>query len=198
MDGQNRIVTIAALFGALAATSLFGGGTVPTSLAAPTASTPPQVELTGSDTKPGDFFGYFTAINGNTLLTGAPYHANGGRAYIFTRKGSGWNQTAILTSNDNGGRDVFGVDGKIDRSGNELILGAGDAHGTGSAYIFTRSVNSWKQTAELRGSDVTPGNHYGLSVAISGDNAIVGTEDDDQAYIYHHTGSQWVQTAELK
>ena len=61
----------------------------PRSLAARlAAAAPQQFELVGSDTKPGDFFGYFTALNGDTLLLGAPYHADGGRAYVFTRPGT--------------------------------------------------------------------------------------------------------------
>ncbi len=195
----HRTSTSLVLLGVLAATALLGVGTTPVSFAAQVLAAPSQqAELLGSDTTGGNEFGYFTAVNGNTILIGAPYHPGGGRAYVFTHSGNTWKQTAILKANDTGGSDVFGVDGKIDRSGSELIVGADEAHGTGAAYIFTKTASGWRQAAELRGTDATPGNHYGLSVAISGSNAIVSTEDDNQAYIYHNTGSRWVQTAELK
>ncbi|HVA93108.1 MAG TPA: hypothetical protein VNL71_25085 [Chloroflexota bacterium] len=162
---------------------------------APAGASASQVELKGLDTQPGDEFAYFTAISGGTILIGAPYHPNGGRAYVFTRSEHGWRQVAMLKGKDTANGDVFGVDGKID--GNEMIVGADQAHQTGAAYIFVKTSNGWQQTAELRAPDATAGNHYALSVAISGSNAIVSTENDDHAYIYHHTGSRWIQTAEL-
>jgi len=161
----------------------------------PAAASAGQAELRGSDTQPGDEFAYFTAIARDTLLVGAPYHRDGGRAYVFTKSAQGWRQAAMLKGNDTAAGDVFGVDGKID--GSELIVGADEAHQTGSAYIFVKTTAGWRESAELRANDATPGNHYGLSVAISGPNAIVSTEDDNHAYIYHHAGSRWIQTAEL-
>ena len=153
------------------------------------------VELRGSNLTGGDWFGYTTAISGNTIAVGAPYHPGGGRVYVFHRSGSAWKQVQVLRGSDTTANDVFGVDVKV--SGSELIIGADQAHGTGRAYIFVNTGGRWKQAAELGASDLTAGLHYGLSVAISGSNAIVGTEDDNHAYIYHKSGSHWKQSAEF-
>ena len=75
----------------------------------------------------------------------------------------------------------------------------------GSAYIFFRSGTTWTQQAKLVAGDVGSGYQFGLSVAISGDYAIVGAlleEYDDifrsgAAYIFFRSGTTWTQHTKL-
>ncbi|HTW07402.1 MAG TPA: FG-GAP repeat protein [Acidimicrobiales bacterium] len=54
-------------------------------------------ELNGSDSANGDYFGNSVAISGNTVVGGAPVNDfDTGRAYVFTRTATGWQQTAEL------------------------------------------------------------------------------------------------------
>jgi FG-GAP repeat len=101
----------------------------------------------------------------------------------------------VLKGSDTTPGDQLGADAKI--SGNELIVGATKKAGKGRAYIFTKTAAGWAQTAELNPSDLRANANFGISVSISGAYAIVGTQYDDAAYIYHDRGGTWVQSAEL-
>lgn len=45
-----------------------------------------QAELTASDGAAGDYFGLYVAVDGPTVLVGAPFHAGTGAAYVFRPK----------------------------------------------------------------------------------------------------------------
>ena len=59
-------------------------------------------ELSGSDTVAGDAFGDSVAVGGRIIAVGAGLAASdAGRVYLFTRKTSGWHQSAELAGSDN-------------------------------------------------------------------------------------------------
>jgi hypothetical protein len=158
-------------------------------------------ELKGSDTVHGDYFGYSVAISGTTAVVGAPGHASAGRAYVFTKTASGWQQTVELKGSSNSKKDQFGSAVAI--SGTTAIVGADShAHGAGAAYVFAKTASSWKQVAELKGSDAVAHDSFGYSVAISGTTAVVGAwghaNGAGRVYVFMKTRSGWKQAAELK
>ena len=74
----------------------------------------------------------------------------------------------------------------------------------GSAYIFEGSGGTWTQVAKLMANDRAASDHFGSSVAIYGDYAIVGARYDDDkgsnsgsAYIFKREGASWTQQAKL-
>jgi hypothetical protein len=158
--------------------------------------------LKGSDTGSGDYFGDAVAISSTTVLVGADGHAkNAGRTYVFTYGSAGWKQAAELRGSDTAGGDGFGYTVAI--SGDSAIVGAPDhSKNAGRAYVFAHSGSSWTQITELKGSDTVSDNGFGVSVAISGDTAIVGAPGFDKAvgrsYIFSDAGTGWTQAAELK
>lgn len=160
-------------------------------------------QLTGSDTVAGDEFGSAVAISGTTVVVGAYLHAKAaGDAYVFTKTATGWKQVAELKGFDTVPGDKFGGEG-IAISGANIVVGVGFHAGySGRAYVFTRSHGTWKQTAELKGSDTIAGNEFGTSVAISGGIALIGAPLRDRffggVYVFIETASRWRQTAELK
>jgi len=159
-------------------------------------------ELKGSDTVAGDYFGISVAIAGTTAIVGAWGHAkSAGRAYVFTETAGNWKQTAELKGSDTVADDDFGSSVAI--AGATAIVGAeGHAVSAGRAYAFTETAGSWKQTAELKGSDTVAGDYFGNSLAISGTTAIVGAEHHagsaGRAYVFTETAAVWKQAAELK
>ena len=71
-----------------------------------------------------------------------------------------------------------------------------DGNDSGSAYVFKRTGTSWTQEAKLLPSDGAALDHFGSSVSISGDYAVVGaTGDDDNApdagsaYLFKRSGT---------
>jgi len=159
-------------------------------------------ELDASNTVAGDDFGDSVAISGSTAIVGADeaaYH-DAGRAYVFTKTASGWQQAAELEGSDTVAHDFFG--GSVAISGSTAVVGA-ELHGfggVGRAYVFTKTSAGWIQVAELEGSDAVEG--FGASVAISGTTIVVGEDDESgssgRAYVFTESAGHWKQTAELK
>ncbi|MBN2293997.1 MAG: hypothetical protein JXM70_16340 [Pirellulales bacterium] len=119
-------------------------------------------------------------------------------------KGAG--QLTKLLADDGYSKDYFGH--SVSVSGNTAIIGAyyDDDKGTdsGSAYVFENAGFEWAQVAKLTANDGAWSDHFGCSVAISGNVAIVGAYGDDDngsssgsAYIFEDTGSGWTQVAKL-
>ena len=153
-------------------------------------------KLTASDGNSGDNFGMSVAIANSTVVVGANGYA--GSAYLFDKSGK---QLAKLTASDGADGDNFG--GSVAISGSTVVVGAwgDDSKGTnsGSAYLFDLSG---KQLAKLTASDGASYDYFGMSVAISGSNVVVGANfdedkgDDDMgaalgsAYLFDLSGNQ--------
>ena len=121
--------------------------------------------------------------------------AAGSHAAGFTGEGK-------LTASDGAASDEFGY--AVALSGDTAIVGAyADSTDTasqlGSAYVFVRSGGSWTQQQKLTISDGFEGDHFGWSVAISGDTALVGAPSADiggilnqgAAYVFVRSGGTW-------
>ena len=95
-------------------------------------------ELTGSGAG-AEFFGKSVAVSGNTIVVGAYGYANMvGMAYVFTKTGATWKETAELTNSGTGG--WFGYSVAI--SGTTAVVGAqGYSNGAGLAYVFYGSTS---------------------------------------------------------
>jgi hypothetical protein len=205
-----------------------------------------QAYLKASNTGANDFFGASVAIAGDTVVVGALFEdsaasgINGnqadnsavgaGAAYVFVRTGSAWTHQAYLKASNTGANDVFGA---VAISGNTVVVGAyaedsaasgvnGDqasngAIDSGAAYVFVRSGSTWTQQAYLKASNPESGDHFGISVAISGDTVVVGAYGEDgaasgvngnqasngavdsgAAYVFVRSGSTWTHQAYLK
>src|SRR5262245_45735790 len=109
--------------------------------------TTPAKKLIADDGKPGDFFGLSVAIDGNTLVAGAPFDEtddgkSAGSAYVFNRSGTDFSPTPQkLTAFDGKPNADFGFSVAIDVD--TLVVGAvsdSDPNkNQGAAYVFTRS-----------------------------------------------------------
>ncbi|MHC4144595.1 MAG: C10 family peptidase [Planctomycetota bacterium] len=163
-----------------------------------------QNELTWSD---GRSIGDSIAISENCAAVGAPEAKSNeiqcGTVHIYKCQGASWAQQSVLTALDGEGGDRFGKFVAI--SGDYLLVGAPDddddyaGRDSGSAYIFRREGTNWGQQAKLTAFDCAYDDHFGGAVAIDGDYAIIGAEDDDDngresgsVYIFKRIGSNWV------
>jgi hypothetical protein len=164
------------------------------------------------DATANDYFGYSVAISGNYAIVSAFGEddvggTGSGKAYIFNVTTGALvhtlnNPNAYSTSAGDG----FGYSVAI--SDNYAIIGASgedDAGGTGSgkAYIFNVTTGVLVYTLNNPNAYSTSVNDsFGNSVAISGNYAIVGAEDEDdaggfnsgKAYIFNVTTGALVHT----
>jgi hypothetical protein len=169
-----------------------------------------ETKLTAGDAAAGDQFGRSVALSGDTAVVGSHLDddtdTDSGSAYVFTRSGTTWTQQAKLTASDAAAADWFGISVAID--GDTIVVGAlfGEGAGadSGSAYVFTRSGTTWTQQAKLTASDGEPVDEFGISVAIEGDTAVVGSHFDGDAgffsgsaYVFTRSGTTWTQQAKL-
>jgi trimeric autotransporter adhesin len=168
-----------------------------------------QAYLKASNTGMGDWFGWSVAISGDTVLVGALREDSGatgvngdqsgsgaidsGAVYVFVRNGSTWSQQAYLKPSNTDIHDEFGY--SVAASGDTILIGASDedssatgvdgdqgndgAPSAGAAFIFVRTGAAWTQQAYLKASNTGAEDFFGISVAISGDTALVGAFNED-------------------
>ncbi len=162
-----------------------------------------ETKLTASDGVAEDRFGRTVAIDGETVVVGAPNNddagSNSGSAYVFQRSGTVWTEQVKLTASDAAGVDLFG--GSVGVSGDTVVVGAiGDDDAgsrSGSAYVFQRSGTTWTQQAKLLASDGAASDEFGKSVDISDDTVVVGAAGNESAYVFQRSGTAWTQQAQL-
>lgn len=113
-----------------------------------------QQKLAVTDGERYDSFGDALALDGDTLVAGAPEQDDGadddvGAAYVFVRSGDVWTLQQKLTPSDGAAAETyFGT--ALALSGDTLAAGAwGDdtpaGFSTGSAYVFVRAGALWSE-----------------------------------------------------
>ena len=180
--------------------------------------------------KANDYFGFSVGISGDYAVVGAYYEdedenemneiLSAGSAYIFKRNNglNTWEFYQKIVASDRFGDDRFGMSVAI--SGDHIIVGAefddvdgsnGMQSNAGSAYVFkTDQSDVWIEEAHLKASDYGQSEHFGWSVAVSNDYAIVGAYQNDTdenemnespdagaAYIYERGGGTWPQVKKM-
>jgi hypothetical protein len=176
-----------------------GHGSVYTFARTGAADRTETAKLTASDGDAANYLGTSVAIDGDTIVAGAPFDNIGenepgggtsaqGSVYTFARTGAAARtETAKLTASDGVSGDLLGSSVAID--GDTIVAGAPYTnrsegnHSDGSVYTFTRTGAAARtETAELTASD-TVGDELGLelgfSVAIDGDTIVAGARGAD-------------------
>ena len=206
-----------------------------------------EAYVKASNTGGEDYFGGSVSISGNTLVVGASgEHSSAtgidgdqsdnsarfaGAVYVFTREGGLWTQQAYIKASNTDPIDSFGH--SVALSGDTLAvaavtedssaMGVGGDHSdnsaddSGAVYVFIRTDGVWSQQAYLKASNTESSDHFGSSLALSGDTLAVGAIfedssatgiDGDQAdntandsgavYVFTRTAGVWTQQAYLK
>ena len=183
-----------------------------------------QAVLRASDGVLGDVFGASVAIDGDTILVGAPYdgHAAGvaaGSAYVFERQGGAWVESAKLVPATLSAGDQFGRSVALD--GSRCLVGApyttiGWAEAAGVGYTFVQSGTGWSQEARLARKAFEFGvglvgecyDQLGRSAALCGDTAVLGAPGYAKfpqtavgvgaAWVYGLTAAGWTEKDRIK
>jgi hypothetical protein len=168
-------------------------------------------KLTASDSQLLNYMGASIAVTGNTVVAGSYGHNNfQGTVYVFVAPSGGWTsmtQTAELTASDGRGSDFFGFSSSI--SGDTVLVGAANAlAGRGAGYLFVKPAAGWismTQTAELQALNAAPGDGFGQSAAISGNEVVigapgakVGSQIQGAAYFFAKPSGGWVNASSAR
>ncbi len=206
-----------------------------------------QAYLKASNSGAGVEFGFSVSVSGDTVVVGAFAEASkatgvggtetdnslaqSGAAYVFIRSGTTWTQQAYLKASNTGTNDLFGY--SVSVAGNTVLVGASgegsNATGVGgaqtdnslvqpgAAYVFSRTGTTWTQQAYLKASNTGANDQFGISVAVSGETAVIGAPGEDSnatgvggtqtnnsasgsgaSYVFSRSGATWTQQAYLK
>lgn len=153
---------------------------------------------------------------------------------VVTRQAAGdFAQQAYIKASNTQTNDFFGYALAI--SGDTLAVGVKDedsgtvginttsnesATDSGAVYVFKRSGTTWLQEAYIKSSNSETKDRFGISVGVSGDTLVVGSDFEDSdatgvdgvqtnasagvnfnagaAYVFSRSGSTWSQQAYLK
>lgn len=158
-------------------------------------------------------FGTAVAMDGSTAVVGAHRHDHlrreqAGAAYVYERPGGAWRMEQRLVAKSPREGDFFGHSVAV--GGDTILVGASrhDAAGrddAGAVYVFERDGGSWRQRQKLAASDVHPHDHFGKTLAIDGNTALVGApgglgarpQRPGAAYIFTRDGSEWREREQL-
>ena len=179
-----------------------------------------QAYLKASDTDSIDQFGSALALDGDTLVVGAPESflctgcdtttETGGKVYVFVRDAAAtWTQQAMLQPANVERFHRFGS--AVALEGDMLVVGApeGGINNSGAVYVYTRDGSgSWSEQAQLSahntdlfdkfGSDVDLRNGV-LLVGASGEDNQVGLGGSGAAYVFARDAlEQWEQRMYLR
>jgi hypothetical protein len=173
-----------------------------------------------------------TGIDGDQADNSADF---GGAAYVFTRSGTTWSQQAYVKASNTDAYDFFGDSIALSGDGSTLAVGApwedsaatgvggsqadDSAEYAGATYVFTRDGTTWRQEAYVKASNTGADDHFGHSVALSGDGSTLavsavnersaatgvgGSQADNSApaagavYVLTRSGTTWSQAAYVK
>ena len=183
------------------------------------ASGTEAAKLTAADGTSSARFGQAVAIDGDTIVVGAPGDSIGGSysqgaAYTFSRPAEGWasgTEAAKLTASTRSSNDYFAQSVAID--GDVIVVGSpGHTAGTnwsqGSAYVFTRPAGGWSsgtEAATLTASDGSTFDQLAGAVAIDGDTIAAGATADSigpnwyqgSVYVFTKPDGGWSSATEL-
>jgi hypothetical protein len=167
--------------------------------------------LTASDGLPGDYFGgwapfyqHAVSTNGNLIVVGAlgadvGGHSSAGKIYLFEYQGGStpWIEVEDLTAPTPQAGGGFGTAVAI--SGRKIIVGAPGTdvthsnQGLAAVYRYDTVLAAWVLEQHLLASDPAEGAGFGQTVAIDGNNVIVGAPGRSTVYFMRYTGSAWVE-----
>lgn len=155
-----------------------------------------------------DLFGVSLALQGDTLVVGAPDDDSGSRGlggdpfdntstdsgavYVYTRSGSTWSQSAFIKPYNSDPGDRFGVSVALD--GDTLAVGAtGESSGatgvggdpfdnssteSGAVYIFGRAGTTWIEDAYIKPGIPQNNLLFGRSIALDQNLMAIGAPSD--------------------
>ncbi len=153
-------------------------------------------------------YGFSVAMSGDRAIVGASYSSTTpgtatGAAFVYAASGSSWVLQQQLGAGQAAPGDNYGYAVAI--SGDRVLVGAyRDNFERGSVVPYIFNGTSWTAQARFRGTEITPGDRFGIAVALNGDRALVGADESGAggnaggaAFVYEWNGSAWVQRQRL-
>ena len=158
-----------------------------------------EAVLAPSSAVPGDRFGSAVAIDGDYIVAGMPGRNGGaGLAYVYRRGPLGWVVDGEFVGEGVTASDQFGR--AVALSGNSAVIGTccGLGRTNGSAFVFSRILDRWRQEAKLVPQDQN--RRFGVAVAIDNRTVLVGGTGADiinAIYVFTRERGGWTVEATI-
>lgn len=168
--------------------------------------------LSASDFESEDLFGYAVAISENHVISTSTLDNDrgfqSGAAYTFTKPELGWEAASetqkilppLFYSNE---RNYYGDAVTQDQDIVVVTNRVWRVLRTNVAYVYKIENEQWTKLAELTTSEVSDFDGFGSSVAISGDDIVIGNYLDDEKnlnagalYVYTKPADGWTDMTE--
>ncbi len=158
----------------------------------------------------GDRLGVSVGVSGDVAIAGAPGDGErgpgAGAVHLFRHGGGTWSREAKRTAGDGIAHDSYGTGVSV--SGDLALVGAPRSQhrgfGAGAAYVLRRQAGGWVEDATLTAADGAVNDHFGGSVAIEGDLAVVGAyrnndrgSESGAVYVFLREGGSWRQATKI-
>jgi alpha-tubulin suppressor-like RCC1 family protein len=152
-----------------------------------------ETKLTG-ETSTGNF-GSSVSIDGDYLaITDSFYDSSdNGKIYIYHRSGTTWSlQNSFQSATSSDYMEAVAISGDYVMAG--VRYGDDAGANAGEVLVYKRYGTTWTNTQTLTASDATAGDHFGSSITIKGNYAVVGTGQVSGAYIFTLSNGTWSET----
>lgn len=119
-------------------------------------------------------------------------------AHVYRRSGAIWAQEQLIPPPTQG---EFPTSIAVD--GSTLLIGQLSAAAQGSVHVLTHDGSAWSLQTTLEHPQAASGDHFGRSVAIFGDVAVVGAgaailnQGTPEAHVFERANGTWSHTATL-
>jgi hypothetical protein len=152
-------------------------------------------KLLANDGSAEDLFGLAVDVDGDTAVIGAPAlgvldDSNYGGAYVFIRVGGLWKLQQKIAAPEPDADSVSYFGYTVAVSGDTIAINASENTGT-SVYIFNRLDGIWHLQQKILGDT------YSWSLALDGDNLIIGGQASNAARIFVRSNNNWEFKQEL-
>jgi choice-of-anchor B domain-containing protein len=140
-----------------------------------------RARLVASDSARMDDFGRALALDGNTLVVGAPRKRGGkGVAYVFARAAvtAPWRQAGIIEPPVGSNAAEFAT--ALHLAGDDLLIGSPLADSAGAVHHYRRSGSSWTLHRTITAA-LPRGAQLGRAIARNGEWLLVGAPSADSA-----------------
>ena len=146
----------------------------------------------------GDVFGFAHDLRGDLAVIASSEARNRRSGVdVFRFDGRHWIEEQRLRAFD---ETDFAQVGTVAVFGDTIAVGAYDpgdfGRKSGAVYLFRFDGDHWVEEQRITASDRSPGDNFGISVALDADRMIVGS-DLEAAYVYRRDGSRWVEEQRL-
>lgn len=99
----------------------------------------------------------------------------------------------------------FGSFGReVQIQGDHMLIGANGADNQGAVFALRKSGTTWNPTQKFTGSTTSQGDFFGFTIALDGDQVVVGAQQDDDmgsqsgsVFLFEWDGAAWNETAQI-